>query len=130
MLMQRGLFPISVQPMHFQGYPHICCSIYTSFCSLQRFLSLTLCACLISNVLDIKCSPIEPIFVSATSSKGCYLPDILFILILNNIIQINSSNKLFIYKKFYIIQRYLQYSFCYFADPFIQNNWYQFYIYI
>ncbi|XP_050253244.1 uncharacterized protein LOC126699456 isoform X2 [Quercus robur] len=65
MLMQRELSAISAQLKHFQGLSYI---YYGCNSPLPWCLLLTSFWC--CSVLDLKCSPVEPIFVSAAASKG------------------------------------------------------------
>ena len=68
MLMQRELSAISAQLKHFQGLSYIYygCNSPVPWCLLLT--SFWCCS-----VLDLKCSPVEPIFVSAAASKGYFL---------------------------------------------------------
>ena len=68
MLMQRELSAISAQLKHFQGLSYI---YYGCNSLLPWCLLLTSFWC--CSVLDLKCSPVEPIFVSAAASKGYFL---------------------------------------------------------
>ena len=68
MLMQRELSAISAQLKHFQGLSYI---YYGCNSPLPWCLLLTSFWC--CSVLDLKCSPVEPIFVSAAASKGYFL---------------------------------------------------------
>ena len=68
MLMQIELSAISAQLKHFQGLSYIYygCNSPVPWC----FLLTSFWCC---SVLDLKCSPVEPIFVSAAASKGYFL---------------------------------------------------------
>lgn len=74
MLMQRELSVISAQLKHFQGFSYI----YYGCDSLLPWWSLLTFLFWCCSVLDLKCSPVEPIFVSAAASKGYFLLIILF----------------------------------------------------
>jgi hypothetical protein len=64
MLMQKELYVTLVHQETFQGY-NLHLFIHCSLLNLLLMGSFNSCS-----ILDLKCSPVEPVFVSAAASRG------------------------------------------------------------